>query len=227
MPLILNIESSTDICSICISKGEEIIAFHETSEQYAHAEKITLLIESCIKDAKIRLSDLDAVAISQGPGSYTALRIGSATAKGICYALGKPLIAIDTLLAIALATKRMANEDALYCPMIDARRMEVYTSLFNSEMGQVEKTKALIVTPDSFENYFDSDQKIVFSGNGAPKTHDIINSYLATYVPMICSSKHLVPLAFKAFQDHDFVDIAYFSPDYFKAPNITKPKKIL
>lgn len=227
MSLILNIESATDVCSICISKGEEIIAFQETTEQYAHAEKITQLIESCVQEATIKLIDIDAIAISQGPGSYTGLRVGSSTAKGICYALDKPLIAVDTLQAIALATKRLTNADALFCPMIDARRMEVYTALYDAQIHVLFDTQALIVTADSFQKHFDVDQRIIFSGNGAPKTHDVINSYLATYENVVCSSKHLVPLAHQAFLAKDFVDIAYFSPHYFKAPNITKPKKIL
>ncbi len=227
MPIILNIETATDICSICLSKDKEVIAFQESAEQYSHAGAITIFIDKVLQDAQIEMKDLAAVAISGGPGSYTALRIGTATAKGICYALDKPLIAIDTLQALALASAKIEQkEDALYFPMIDARRMEVYTAGFDAKGNNIKATEALIVDETAFQNY-DKNQKIVFSGNGAAKCQSVLTSPNFYFNTSRCSSRHLVDLAVKMYQEKVFVDAAYFSPAYFKSPNITVPKKIL
>ncbi|MBK7873510.1 MAG: tRNA (adenosine(37)-N6)-threonylcarbamoyltransferase complex dimerization subunit type 1 TsaB [Saprospiraceae bacterium] len=225
MPLILQIETATDVCSICISQNEELIALQEITQFSDHASKITLLIEACLQQANLTLKDLDAVAVSQGPGSYTALRIGVSTAKGICYALNKPLIAVDTLQALALATFQTEQKDALYCPMIDARRMEVYCAIFDQDSQLIKEATALKIEETTFDNYFTKGQNIVFSGNGAEKCKAILTSEFAHFSPIVCSAKHLIPLAFQAFQNEHFADLAYFEPFYLKPPNITTPKK--
>lgn len=227
MPLILNVETATDICSICLSKGENIIAFQETEQAYEHASKITLLIDACLKSAKLQLSDLDAVAISKGPGSYTALRIGTATAKGICYALKKPLIIVDTLQALALASLKQEQKKAIYAPMIDARRMEVYIALFDENNTPITAPKSEIITTNSFSKYLQEGHLLVLSGNGAEKCKSVLNSPKIQYNPVKNSSRHLVPLAQKAFINKTFADLAYYEPLYLKPPNITTPKKIL
>jgi tRNA threonylcarbamoyladenosine biosynthesis protein TsaB len=227
MPIILNIETATDICSVCISKSDEILIIKEADKDYSHTAKITLLIERCCAETEMSLKQLDAVAVSKGPGSYTSLRVGASTAKGICYALDKPLLAIDTLESIAHASSKDGKENFLYAPMIDARRMEVYSSLFDKDMNRIEETQAKIIDERSFQKYFEKGFTIVFSGNGATKCQNVIKSPKAIFSSEVCSAANLVPLSFQAYQRKSFSDLAYFSPLYFKSPNITIPRKTL
>lgn len=232
MSIILNIESATDICSIAISRDKEIIALREIVGN-SHAEQMTLLINECLDIAKIKINDLEAVAISNGPGSYTSLRIGASTAKGICYALDLPLIAIDTLESLALAAFNEArDEDALYCPMIDARRMEVYTTLykFSKNTGGLEEIEPMnpkIIDEDSFSEYLEKNQKIIFCGNGAPKCKEILHHPNTLFLPIISSARYLILLSYKKNLIQEFADVAYHTPQYLKAPNITKAKQRL
>ncbi len=223
-PIILHIESSTDLCSIAVSKGGEVLALHESLKEYSHASKITLLIEACIKEAQLSLHELDAIAYSEGPGSYTALRIGLSTAKGIAYALGKPLIAIDTLKSLAKATKT-TSEGMLICPMIDARRMEVYTKLYDEHFNALEPLHNLIVDETAFEAYFKMGKKILFCGNGAAKCQEVLPKDAAIFEAVRCSAQHLVVLALEKYARKEFMDVAYSKPNYYKSPNITRSKK--
>ena len=225
MAIILNIETATEICSVAISNDEELLILHESEEPYSHSEIITILIEKCVKEAKINLKDLDAVAVSQGPGSYTALRVGASAAKGICYALDKPLIVIDTLQSIALATYEKEKTNALYCPMIDARRMEVYCKMFDAQNKAVTKLESKVIDESSYNNYFASNQKIIFSGNGAEKCKAVLKSPLAVFSQVYCSAANLISLSQESFKEQKFIDPAYFVPNYHKSPNITTPKK--
>jgi len=228
MPLLLLIETSTDICSVCLSNGETILDARSAVEQYTHAKAITLLIEACMKAGNRSLTDLDAVAISSGPGSYTALRVGTSTAKGICYALNKPLIAISTLQMLAdAAIQQAADQQGLYCPMIDARRMEVYTAVYDSELKEVEPTQALILDEQSFQQQFETGNKCYFVGDGSAKFEAILTNPLAVFPKITNSATLLNRLALKAYEQKQFSDLAYFSPNYFKSPNITKSKKVL
>lgn len=226
MSLILNIETATEVCSVCLSQGTEVLALRETSEAYQHAAQLTLLIESCLEEAQHRLSDLDAVAVSQGPGSYTALRVGTSTAKGICYALQKPLLAIDTLQALAYASREESDQEALYVPMIDARRMEVYTAVFDAEGQRVQATEARVIEATSYDAYWQQNQALVFAGNGAAKCREVLQNPLAQFRDVPHSARHLVPWSVRAFAAQQWADLAYYAPQYFKSPNITKPKKI-
>lgn len=227
MAKILNIETATDICSVSIADGVEILATQRAEEVYQHASVITLLIEACVKNAKLNLKDLDAIAISSGPGSYTALRVGTATAKGICYALDKPLIAVDTLKSLAYAAREKHPEGDCFIPMIDARRMEVYTSVFDKELNVISELDNLILEESSFGVVFKQYNCVVFGGNGAPKTEALFVDQGIYYSKVLCDAEHLVSLSNAAFLDSDFADIAYYAPLYFKAPNITKSKKTL
>lgn len=225
MPIILHIESATDICSIGISQDERLLAIEEITQFSDHASKITLLIQACLQRAQFTLQDLDAVAISRGPGSYTALRVGVSTAKGICYALHKPLLAIDTLQALAHATHLAEPRDALYCPMIDARRMEVYCAIFDAQNRSIQEAQALQIEAETFDAYFQNHQHLIFSGNGAEKCKTVLTTPLAHFQPVLCSARHLIPLALQAFEKQQFEDLAYFEPFYLKPPNITIPRK--
>jgi len=227
MTYILHIETATNICSICISKEDEIIAFYESDDSFSHAKSITILIDKCLREAKITMKDLSAVSVSKGPGSYTALRVGSSTAKGICYAMEIPMIAVDTLKALALASQSQDDdENTIYCPMIDARRMEVYASLYNSKMDLIAKTNAIIIDENSFSEIYANGKTLKLSGDGAEKCKAILQKSTIDS-NILCSSNHLVVLAMEYFKNELFVDIAYFEPTYFKPPNITTPKKLL
>ena len=224
MPIILNIESSGPVCSVCISQGLEVLSAKATEKDFQHTEQITLLIEACVQEAGLTLQEIDAVAISSGPGSYTALRVGTATAKGICYALDKPLISIDTLKSLAGAAIRSFPGEAYYAPMIDARRMEVYTNIFDRNNRALGKTRALIITENSLAEFPEDEKPVYLFGNGAKKCLELLPSPKFRYIEIALGAGNLVPLAAEKFQQKAFVDLAYFSPFYLKSPNITKAK---
>ncbi len=226
MAIILNIETATDIGSVCVSNGGEVIATKDGSATFSHAKDTTLMIEACLTEAGIPMQNLDAIAISSGPGSYTSLRIGTSIAKGMCYALDKPLIAVNTLESLALAASKVA-QGAIYAPMIDARRMEVYTAFYDEGMACTLPMQPLILDETAFEAALNAEKTIVFSGNGAEKIKKVIDSPQFIFTEIICAARHLVLLAHRAFDAQLFESVAYFEPDYLKPPNITTPKKIL
>lgn len=226
MSLILLLETATDICSIGISRGEELLSLVEIDEMAAHAARINELILQACRDAGCQLAEINAVAVSKGPGSYTSLRVGTATAKGICYALDKPLIAIDTLESIARASRQTTAGKWLYCPMIDARRMEVYTTFFDQDFQILQDTHPLIVEPTVFDDYLQQDYQIVLAGNGSEKCRKILPESIY-WEEVNCSAAHLVDQAQFSFLHQQFEDLAYFEPFYLKKPNITKSKKRL
>ena len=230
MAYILNIESATSICSVCISQNGELLSIHETDAN-KHASEITLMIDKCLMESGLKMADLSTVAISNGPGSYTSLRVGASTAKGICYALNIPLIAVDTLQSLAKAAYlEVQDETALYCPMIDARRMEVYAAIFKIEGGKlinIEPTSPYIIDEQTFKRFFDKGKRLIFSGNAVSKCQTVITSPMAIFSDNICSSRNMIPLSTEQFNIKNFVDLAYYTPLYLKAPNITKAKKII
>jgi tRNA threonylcarbamoyladenosine biosynthesis protein TsaB len=216
MPRILNIETSTRICSVALSESGTILALKELGGEYTHAENLTLFIEDVIASAGVRLADLDAVAISKGPGSYTGLRIGVSVAKGLCYALDKPLIAIGTLPALFRACLKQPDADAVYCPMLDARRMEVYTAVYDSTGNVLEPVSAKIIDINSFAGFLEKG-RVVFFGDGAAKCKSVLTHSNALFVDDIFpSAKHLAPLAEIAWSARQFEDVAYFEPFYLK-----------
>ncbi|MEO0338650.1 MAG: tRNA (adenosine(37)-N6)-threonylcarbamoyltransferase complex dimerization subunit type 1 TsaB [Bacteroidota bacterium] len=229
---ILNIESATSICSIAISVAGAVKHQAHTDAPYQHTSQITLLIEECTKSTGIALKDLDAIAVSMGPGSYTALRVGLSTAKGICFALQKPLIGISTLKALAQGVKNTFSEPAdlvntLICPMIDARRMEVYTTLYDAYLGVQGPDEAKIIDENSYQPFFELGKKIIFTGDGSEKCKAVIHHTHAFFDNGVASASNMVPLAEDAFRRKDFLDVAYAEPFYLKPPNITTPKKLL
>jgi tRNA threonylcarbamoyladenosine biosynthesis protein TsaB len=227
MPRILLLETSTGICSVGLSDGPKLVALRSATEAYQHAAQITLLIQEVIAAADCRLEDIDAVAISSGPGSYTSLRVGAATAKGICYSLDKPLVVVDTMQALALAALKEVREEALYYPMIDARRMEVYTAGYDAANEEIAGVSAIIVDEQTFEKQLSKGQQIVLAGDGAEKCRAVLPKDGIIYSSVLCSAAHLMPLALVQFEGAVFEDIAYYSPRYLKPPNITKAKKRL
>lgn len=220
MSLILQIETATASCSVALSQNGSVIALKELNERNIHAEVITLFIEEVLKTAGFTYAQLDAVAVSSGPGSYTGLRIGVSTAKGVCYALDKLLIAVETLEAmtdgmITLSGGSIAA-DTLFCPMIDARRMEVYTAVFNATGERVKATAAEIIDDNSFADLLEQHQ-IIFFGDGAAKCRETITHTNAVFVDDFSNSAaHLTKRALQRLNDKHFEDVAYFEPFYLK-----------
>lgn len=225
MALILNIETATEISSVCIASNTTILSFRESKEAMVHTSQTTLLIEACLKEAGLKMDQLHAVAVSSGPGSYTALRVGSSIAKAICYVHDIPLLGISTLQSLALAAANTYEGD-FYCSMIDARRKEVYLEMYNHGMERVQASISQILTPEFIGNLSEKG-RIIFSGSGVCKFATISTHANFKFTDILCSSKHLVPLSVTAFQQKNFANTAYYEPTYLKPPNITKSKKRL
>jgi tRNA threonylcarbamoyladenosine biosynthesis protein TsaB len=216
MSLILNIETATQHCSIGIARDGEIIAIRESDEKNIHAAKATLFSKEVCIEAGIKMDKLDAVAVSMGPGSYTGLRIGVSAAKGFCYALDIPLIAIPTLQSMALIASRQIDGPDLFCPMIDARRMEVYTALFDINNTEIKKTEALIVDEGSFNEEIKS-KNICFFGDGAEKCREVLEPKGMIFLEGIKPDANgMALLAHAKFLENNFEDLAYFEPFYLK-----------
>lgn len=226
MALILNIETATTVCSVSVSDKNDIITFEEVNGGYTHAENLHVFIKEVMQQAGLRFGQLDAVSVSKGPGSYTGLRIGVSAAKGIAYALNKPLIALDTLQLMAQNAVAIVKEDALYCPMLDARRMEVYTACYNPSLENVLPVHALIVNEDSIKQ-FDLGRNLVFFGDGMHKCRSFLEIFSQTqFVENVNpSSECMASLAYSAYLEKKFENVAYFEPFYLKDFLITSKKK--
>lgn len=218
MSLILGIETSTKICSIALTQGKHLLAVEEIGGVFSHAENITVFIEKVLLQSGKSLSEIDAIAVSKGPGSYTGLRIGVSTAKGLCFALNQPLIAVDTLLAMALRmAKQTTDKNLLFCPMIDARRMEVYTAIYNANNELIEPISAKIIDENSFSKFL-ANQKIIFFGDGAEKCRTLFaeNKNAIFNESVLPSALEINELALKKLNNKQFEDVAYFEPFYLK-----------
>jgi tRNA threonylcarbamoyladenosine biosynthesis protein TsaB len=219
---ILNIETSTKNCSVTIAKNGVTVICNEIAEEgYSHAERLHVFIEAILKEAGIAYKDLSAIAVSQGPGSYTGLRIGVSAAKGLCYALGIPLIAVDTLQILAAQASVF---DGLIIPMIDARRMEVYSAIFTPELKNKRETRAEIITENSFEEL---EGAVYFVGDCAEKGQTVLTKQNFTFLEEIKypSANEMSALSFEKYKISDTVDVAYFEPFYLKDFMVTTSKK--
>ncbi|MCJ1806786.1 tRNA (adenosine(37)-N6)-threonylcarbamoyltransferase complex dimerization subunit type 1 TsaB [Flavobacterium covae] len=213
MTYILHVETATRNCSVALAKDGKLVAIREIAELgYTHAEKLHVFIEEILGEVQITINHLDAVAVSQGPGSYTGLRIGVSAAKGICYTLNIPLIAIDTLVILA---RQIKNLEGVIIPMIDARRMECYTAVFSRNHELQRKVESQIIEPHIFSEY---SEKIHLLGDGASKCKEILNTSQFIYHDQIVfpSSKEMIEIAYQKFLIKEFVDVAYFEPFYLK-----------
>lgn len=235
MALILSIETGTDICSVALSNDGELMALRESNEGRDHAKKVALFVDELLKETGVQPADLDAIAVGKGPGSYTGLRIGVSFAKGMCYALNIPLIAVGSLDALV----QVAREDydagivdveesdwnsASLCPMVDARRMEVYTQIFDTNGTSKSDVSAEIITPETFQD-IRSNGKLVIFGNGAQKCCEVLPD--ALYISITPSARGIVSLAEQAFRNNQFEDLAYFEPFYLKDFIVIPSKKSL
>ncbi|MDR1153832.1 MAG: tRNA (adenosine(37)-N6)-threonylcarbamoyltransferase complex dimerization subunit type 1 TsaB [Bacteroidales bacterium] len=225
-PLILHIETSTELCSVALSRGNQCLAVRENSEGRNHAVLLTPFIDDLLNANRISVDRLDAVAVSSGPGSYTGLRIGLSTAKGLCYGGNIPLISVSTLQAMSMGFTRQHGvpASALMCPMIDARRMEVYTALYDKDGRQVENISAEIITEQSFVQRLNQ-RPIYFFGNGAAKCRATMTHPNAVFPEGFAhSAAYMIQLALQAYNEKRFEDTAYFEPFYLK-DFIAGPKK--
>ena len=219
--MILCLETATPVCSVALNSAYCTLAMRETEVQNAHSEKITNFIKAVMEEARIDYSKLDAVAVSQGPGSYTGLRIGVSTAKGICYATDLPLMAIDTLEAMAHGMKEklgtQIEPDDLLIPMIDARRMEVYTTVFDANLQRINDTTAMVIDEHTFDE-LGKDHRLWLFGDGAPKLNKLFENQsniniIDGFKP---SAAYMRTLVEQALQKQQFVNVAYFEPFYLK-----------
>ena len=219
MSCILHIETSTNVCSVALSQDGTCLTHKESHEGPSHATLLAPFVEEVLSFADSHAIPLDAVAVSQGPGSYTGLRIGASTAKGLCYGRRLPPIAIPTLQLLCtpvLLYQEELPDDALLCPMIDARRMEVYAALYDRSLHETRATQADIVTADTYHEYLDR-QPVYFFGNGAEKCRKVIAHPNAHFIDNIYpAARYMFPLAERALGRKQIEDVAYFEPFYLK-----------
>jgi tRNA threonylcarbamoyladenosine biosynthesis protein TsaB len=232
MPIILNLDTSTQICSVALSSDGIILGHRESQDEKSHSSQLSIFIRDLLSETNHEAHELDAVAVSMGPGSYTGLRIGVSTAKGIAYGSNIPLIGIgtlDILVSGALQNNEVGkileqHRSALLCPMLDARRMEVYTCMFSSDGRKMEEVKALVIDENSFQKEL-SKTPIIFFGDGAKKSMEKIKHSNAIFIDGISPlAGFMVPLAEKSWQDNKFENLAYSEPYYLKDFIATIPK---
>lgn len=223
MAIILNLETATTNCSVSISKNGKLLVLKEyNSEGYSHSEKLHVFIKEAIEEASLRMSDISAIAVSKGPGSYTGLRIGVSAAKGLCFSLDIPLISIPTLESMAHQFK--TEKDVLLIPVLDARRMEVYSCVFDEDYKEIRETRAEIIDENSFREYV-AHSKVILLGSGAEKCKELLtNSNFSFGTDVVPSSKEMVALSYEKFENSDFENVAYFEPYYLKDFMIQKKK---
>lgn len=230
MSCILNIETSTNVCSVAVSNDGACIFSKEDHGGPNHAVKLGSFVDEALSFSDNHAIPLDAVAVSCGPGSYTGLRIGVSMAKGVCYGRNAKLIGIPTLEILCvpvLLNEKIKEEDALLCPMLDARRMEVYSQIFDRSLKEIRKIEANVVTADTYKEYLD-EHPVYFFGNGAEKCMDVINHPNAHFIKDIEPlAKNMYPLAEKRIATEKFEDVAYFVPFYLKDFVAKLPKKLL
>lgn len=230
MSCILNIETSTNVCSVALSQDGVCLYEDVNMEGPSHAQVLAGYVKNAVSFADSHAIPIDAIAISKGPGSYTGLRIGVSEAKGVAYGRDAKLLSVPTLKLLTvpiLLGHEELPEDALLCPMIDARRMEVYCALYDRALNEVVQTQALVIDSDSFKEYLDK-QPIYFMGNGADKCVDTIQHPNAHFIKNIVPrAKNMIPLAEMAMAKEQFEDVAYFEPFYLKEFVATKSKKLL
>ncbi len=214
MAYILNIETSTTNCSVSLSnEGETLVLKEDYNTNYSHAESLHVFIDEVIKEANLKLSQINAISVSKGPGSYTGLRIGVSAAKGLCFSLNVPLISVDTLESLA---HQLQVESGIIIPLLDARRMEVYASVYDNKYQNIRAIEAEIITETSFSDYLET-SKVYFIGDGVEKIKIVINHPNAIFIDgKLPSANTMSRLAFEKHKKSDFEDVAYFEPFYLK-----------
>ncbi|MES2762535.1 MAG: tRNA (adenosine(37)-N6)-threonylcarbamoyltransferase complex dimerization subunit type 1 TsaB [Bacteroidota bacterium] len=226
MAYLLHIESTSTVCSVAISKDAELLALKELNNGYTHAENLHVFIEHLLNENRLSSKDLHAVSVSSGPGSYTGLRIGFSAAKGLAYALQIPLITIDTLKALSVAGIKNINAEGFFCPLMDARRMEVYCAVYTDELREVMPVQALVLDDQSILN-FNHTTDIYFFGDGMPKAKTLLqslpNAHFIDYIT--ASAASMISIAYEKYLAKEFADVAYSEPNYLKEFFFTTAKK--
>lgn len=223
-PLILHIETSGPLCSVALSNAGACLVRMESSERYDHSKTLAPFIADVLNEGGVSRHVLDAVSVSAGPGSFTGLRVGVATAKAMCFALGCPLIAVDTLHAFAVAAIQAFPGGGVYYPAVDARRMEVYIAAYDAEGQRLMDNTSVIVDAHTFDSLLQAGEKVVLCGTGTSKCAPLLKPRGVEIIPLDNSAVHLIVPAHRAFLAGEFADLREFSPGYLKAPNITVPK---
>jgi tRNA threonylcarbamoyladenosine biosynthesis protein TsaB len=218
MSFILSIDTATENATVCFAKNSEVLCSATNENQKDHAGFLQTAIKNLAEQHQFDLHTLDAVAVTEGPGSYTGLRVGMASAKGLCYALNKPLIALSTLQLLALAATHASsfNHTQLICPMIDARRMEVFTAVYSSEIKAILHPAPMVLTENSFENYLQN-QQILFVGSGVAKWRAICDNTNAIFLSEKVKPSTIATLAYQLYENHQFINLAYSQPNYLKS----------
>ncbi|MBB6463439.1 tRNA (adenosine(37)-N6)-threonylcarbamoyltransferase complex dimerization subunit type 1 TsaB [Flammeovirga kamogawensis] len=224
--MILSIDTSTTVCSVALHTLEgQLLSYYEQHIDKSHSEYLAVMIQNITENAGIKMSELSAVAVSEGPGSYTGLRIGASTAKGLCYTLDIPLLGVSTLKSMALQISYTTDTDDIICPMLDARRMEVYTALYTKSMEELLSPQPMIMDENSLS---DVKERLVYFGNGAEKCQELLenrpNKLIKNIVP---SAQFIGELAVERYKAEDFKDVAYWEPEYLKEFQATTPRKRL
>lgn len=229
MAAILNIETSTDVCSVALTYDGQVVAQREDYRGHNHATLLSGYIKDCMDEEKNKNLKLDAIAVSIGPGSYTGLRIGLSEAKGLAYALDVPLIGVDTLaiMAVTVMFSDFFDSDVMFAPMIDARRMEVYTAVYNYALETLLAPTPLILDENSYDRYLDRGP-VIFFGNGSDKAKPLLEKHKnANFITEIHPlAVNMTALSERAYRNRDFLDLAYSTPQYLKEFQATKPKSI-
>lgn len=230
-PIILSLESATSVCSVALSRGSELLSIKETVEGNRHSEWMTLYVEHCMKSANVEYSEIDAIVVSKGPGSYTGLRVGYSIAKGLAYQLDIPIIEVNTIRSISFGLKDELGKNDLVVPMIDARRMEVYQQFLDYNHQPISEVYPCILNEYNWE-VLKPYEKVHLIGNGAFKFKQLDNyqefeNKVVVHEDILNSSQHLIPEGLEKWESKEFADVAYSVPFYLKSPNITKSKKAL
>ncbi len=225
MSFILSIETTTKTCSVALHQNDAVVGLQELHLEKSHSSLLHVLIANLLTHCDVKKAELLAIAVSEGPGSYTGLRIGTATAKGLCYALDIPLIGVSTLGAMAWGVRKFNVSGAFLCPMIDARRMEVYCQVFDHKFSELTPVRPVVVNPDSFNEFLDQ-QPVLFFGDGAQKCIDLLGKHRnAKFVPQVLPSAQWVgELAGKHYASQKFEALVSFEPFYLKEFRTTQPK---
>lgn len=214
MTMILNLETATTNCSVSIARNGEIISLREdNSPNYSHSEQLHIFIEEALKGASLAFKDISALAVSKGPGSYTGLRIGVSAAKGLCFSLDLPLISVSTLESLAM--QGHARNYDFIIPVLDARRMEVYSAIFDAQGNRLRETKAEIINKDSFLEYAQKGS-VLLIGDGAEKCRELLDHPNFSFLTALPTATEMGELSYKKFKANDFENVAYFEPYYLK-----------
>lgn len=228
MANILNIETSTEVCSVALTSEGQVLDHNENYEGQTHATLLSEYVQNMLKYARSREIKLDAIAVSIGPGSYTGLRIGLSEAKGLAFGLDLPLIGVNTLQLLTVSTMFnyfIEEDDVLYVPMIDARRMEVYTAVYNPALEAVMEPQAMILDEHSFEDLLQQGHTLVLMGNGSDKARTVLTHERVRFIEGVKpAAVDMLALAERAWREHQFIDVAYSTPLYIKEFQATKPK---